>query len=78
MNISEIIDINSLRYDKLTKTSLHFTSFYSETSVPTLRNFCDLHELNNLVRELSFFKNLDNPSFIGLFLANCSKGFQET
>ena len=72
MNLSKIIDRNSSRYDKC----LYIGDFNSETS--SLRNFCDLYKLKNLVRELTCFKNLDNPSCIDLFLTNYSRSFQDT
>ena len=50
----------------------------SVSSETALRNFCDLYQLKNLVREPTCFKNPDNPSCIDLFLTNCSRSFQDT
>ena len=49
----------------------------SVSSETALRNFCDLYQLKNLVREPTCFKNPDNPSCIDLFLTNCSRSFQD-
>ena len=67
MNLSNIIDRNSSRYDKY----LCIEDFNSETSETALRSFCGLYKLKNLVKEPTCFKNLDNPSGINLFLTNC-------
>ena len=74
MNLSKIIDRNSSRCDKY----LCIRDSNSETSETALRNFCDLYKPKNLVKEPTCFKNPDNPSCIGLFLANCSRSFQDT
>ena len=73
-NLSKIIDRNSSRCDKY----LCIRDSNSETSETALRNFCDLYKPKNLVKEPTCFKNPDNPSCIGLFLANCSRSFQDT
>ena len=73
MNISKTIEINSSRYDKY----LWIGDFNSETSETALRNFSDLFKLKNLVLEPIWFKNPGNPSYIDLFLTNCSRSFQE-
>ena len=62
----------------LTMTNLCIGDFNSATSETTLRNFCDLYKLKNLLSELTCFKNLDNPSCIDLFVTNCSRSFQDT
>ena len=61
MNLSKMIDRNSLCYDKY----LCMADFNSETPETALRNFCDLYKLKNLARESSF-KNPDNSSYIDL------------
>ena len=74
MNLSQIIERNSPRYNKY----LCIGDFSSETSETALRNFRDLYKLKNLVREATCFKNPGNPSCIDLFLTNCSRRFQDT
>ena len=44
--------------------------FNSEFSEPCLNDFCDIYNLNNLVKEPAWFKKPDNPSCIDLFLTN--------
>ena len=74
MNLSIIIERNSSLFSKY----LFIGDFNSETSETALKNFCDLYELKNLIRELTCFKNPDNPSCTNLFLTNCSRSFQDT
>ena len=64
INLSKIIDKNSSCYDKY----LCIIDFHSELS----------EKLKNVVREPAFLKNLGNPSWIDLFLTNCSRSLQNT
>ena len=52
--------------------------FNSEFSEPCLNDFCDIFNLNNLVKEPTCCKNPGNPSFIDLFLTNRPRTFQCT
>ena len=52
MNLSQIIERNSPRYNKY----LCIGDFSSETSETALRNFRDIYKLKNLVREATCFK----------------------
>ena len=74
MNLSEISDRNSSRYDKY----LCIGDFNLEISDTALRNFCNLYKLRDLIRELTCFKNPGKPSCVDLFLTNCSRSFQNT
>ena len=74
INLSKIIDKNSSCYDKY----LCIIDFHSELSETAIRKFCDLYKLKNVVREPAFLKNPDNPSWIDLFLTNCSRSLQNT
>ena len=74
MNLSKIFERNASHYDKY----LCIGDFNSETSKTALRNFCDFYTQKNLVNGLMCFKNLDKPSFINLFLTNCSRSSQGT
>ena len=38
----------------------------------------ELYDLQNLVKEKTCFKSLQNPSYIDLFLTNCYRSFQKT
>ena len=74
MNLSKISDRNSSRYDKY----LCIGDFNLEISDTALRNFCNLYNLRDLIRELTCFKNPGKPSCVDLFLTNCSRSFQNT
>ena len=44
----------------------------------SLKCFFYQHELSNLVKETAYFKNMQNPSCIGILLTNNSYAFQQT
>ena len=44
----------------------------------TMRNFCNSYSLNSLLKQPTYFKNLENPSCIDLVLANRPQLFQTT
>ena len=52
--------------------------FNSETYEDAMKVFCSIYNLKNLVNELTFFKNVDNPSCIDLILTNKPLHFQMT
>ena len=62
MNLSKMIDRNSLCYDKY----LCMADFNSETPETALRNLYDIFKLKNLARGSTCFKNPDNSSYIDL------------
>ena len=74
MNLIKIMEKKNSSYVKY----LFIGDFNSETSETALKNFCGVYKLKNLNRESTCFKNLVNPSFIDLFLTNCSRSFQDT
>ena len=52
--------------------------FNSEITEPTMKEFCELFDLKNLVKENTCFKSLENPSCIDLILTNRYRSFQNT
>ena len=58
------------------------TLYLWETSTPKceepMNNFCSLHNLKNLIKSPTCFKNPDNPICIDLVLTNKHRSFQNT
>ena len=52
--------------------------FNSETSEPEMTDFCEIYNLENLVKKPTCFKNPLNPSCIDLILTNKTRSFQDT
>ena len=71
-NLGEALDLNS-RYDK----KLLIGDFNTEVS-DVLSIFLHQHDLENLVKGKTCFKNANNPGTIDLFLTNNSLAFQNT
>ena len=59
-------------------TSVLAGDFNAEEKEILLNNFMDLYDLQNLVKENTCFKSVENPSCVDLFLTNCSNSFQST
>ena len=43
-----------------------------------LSEFLDLYDLKNIVKQNTFFKVVENPSWVDIFLANSGRSFQNT
>ena len=71
-NLDKALDLYS-RYDK----KLLVGDFNTEVS-DVLSIFLYQHDLKNLVKDRTCFKNANNPSTIDLFLTNNSLAFQNT
>ena len=52
--------------------------FNTEITEHYIESFLYEHELSNLVKEKTCFRNMQNPSFIDLLLTNNSYAFQQT
>ena len=52
--------------------------FNTETSEPRIDSFIYEHDLQNLVKEKTYFKSVENPSCIDLILINNVMDFQNT
>ena len=61
-------------YDK----RLLIGDFNTETSEPRIDSFIYEHHVQNLVKEKTFFKCVQNPSCIDLILTNNARAFQNT
>ena len=72
-NLDKAIDVYS-HYEKV----LLVGDFNAEISEFCLDSFLYQHELKNLVKEKTCFKNVSNPSCIDLFLTNSALSFQHT
>ena len=57
---------------------LFLGDFNSQQSGNCVNDFWNVYNLSSLVKEPTCFKNLDDPSFIDMFLTNRSKRFQST
>ena len=49
--------------------------FNAEMTGPSLKEFCNLYSLKNLIKKPTCFKNPDNPKVIDLLLTNRPKSF---
>ena len=72
-NLDKALDTYS-RYDKV----LLVGDFNTEISEQRIESFLYMHELCNLVKEKTCFKNMQNPSCIDLLLTNNVYAFQQT
>ena len=52
--------------------------FNSETSEPTMAEFCDLYNMKNLITEPTCFKSFLHPSSIDVMLTNKIRSFQNS
>ena len=73
-NIGYALDIYTQYYDKIILVG----DFNAEVGEVVLKNFMELYELKNLVKENTCFKSAENPSCVDLFLTNCSTSLQHT
>ena len=72
-NLDEALDTYS-RYDTLSLVR----AFFTKISEHCIESFLYIHELCNLVKEKTCFKNIQNPSCIDLLLTNNVYAFQQT
>ena len=72
-NLDKAIDIY-IHYQKV----LLIGNFNAEISEFCLDFFLYQHELKNLVKEKTYFKNVSNPTCIDLFVTNNALSFQHT
>lgn len=50
-------------------------NFSSEITESAMEAFCEMYHLRNVIKDSTFFKNPDKPSYSDLILANFSKPF---
>ena len=72
-HLSKGLDIYMNKYD-----NMFLRYFNSETSGNYLNDFCNVYNLQNIVKEPDCFKNSNNPSCTDLFLTNHPRCFQNT
>ena len=65
--LGSALDIYTQNYDKI----LLVGDFNAEEKEVILRDFMELYDLRNLVKENTCFKSIGNPSCVDLFLTNC-------
>ena len=70
-NIISTMDIYLSHYDNF----LLIGDFNSEMSEPSMKEFCEIYNLKNLIRQPTCFKNPLNPSTIDLMLTNAVNRF---
>ena len=77
-NISYFLGYISKGLDKVLDTYENFIivgDFNSQMSEMHMKDFCDLYDLGNLIKEPTCFKNPNNPSSIDLMLTNRKSNF---
>ena len=65
------MDTSLTTYDNL----LLLGDFNSETSEFIMKEFCEMYNLQNLIKDPTFYKNPSNPSSIEVMLTNSPKSF---
>ena len=70
-NIGHALDIYTQNYDKIILVG----DFNTEVGEVVLKNFTELYDLKILVKENTCFKSAENPSYVDLFLTNCTTSY---
>ena len=73
-NLSKVLKRNLSQYERF----LCIGNFNSEMTKFAMKTFCNIYHLKNLVNVPTCYKNPLNPTYIDLFLTNCSHSFQDT
>ena len=73
-NLSNALNMYISEYDKILLTG----DFNTNESHVAMKNFLELFNLTNLVKENTCFKSIDNPSCIDLFITNSTQSFLHT
>ena len=73
-SIGRALNVYGSKYDRI----LLAGDFNAEDHEVTISNFLELYNLQNLVKEKTCFKSLNNPTCIDLFLTNCNRSFMHT
>ena len=80
-NISNFLSKISIEIDKLLpyyENILLLGDFNSTVLENDLKEFCEVYDLENLIKEPTCFKNANNPSSIDVILTNKRKSFQNS
>ena len=73
-NVSRVLDKYSHAYEKV----LLAGDFNAQENESCINNFITKHDLNNIVKEPTCFKNTENPTCIDLFITNFPNSFRVT
>ena len=76
-NIRYFLDKVSLELDKLLskyENLLMLGDWNSAVTEEDMENFCDMYDLENLIKEPTCFKSTENPSSIDVILTNRKRG----
>ena len=73
-NVTKILDKYNHSYDKV----LLAGDFNAQESETCLKNFITEHNMKNIVKEPTCFKNIENPTSIDLFITNFPNSFFAT
>ena len=80
-NIGDFLDKVSLELDKLLskyENLLMLGDWNSAVSEEDMKNFCNMYDLENLIKEPTCFKSTENPSSIDVILTNRKYKFQNS
>ena len=80
-NISNFLGKVSFELDKVLPkydNLLMLGDWNSTVKEEDMENFCDIHDLENLIKEPTCFKSTENPSSIDIILTNRKHNFQHT
>ena len=80
-NISNYLDQIGKELDKFLpqyENILLLGDFNSEMSEPPMREFCETYNLENLIKDPTFFKSIENPSCIDVMLTNRNACFENS
>ena len=72
--VSKVLDKHIINYDNL----LVIGDFNSSISEDALQSFCEIYDLENLIKQPTCYKNPINPTSIDLILTNRSNNFQNS
>ena len=73
-NVSKSLDKTMANYDNI----LILGDLNSTLSDAPMKNFCELYNLENLIKEPTCYKNPDNPSSNDVILPNSKTSFQNS
>ena len=73
-HVSKSLDKTMANYDNI----LILGDFNSTMSDVPMKNFCELYNLENLIKEPTCYKNPNNPSSIDVILTNNKNSFQNS
>ena len=72
--VSKTLDLHSSTYDKI----ILLGDFNTEIDEQHMQSFCDKYSLKSLIRQPTYYKNFEKPTFIDLILTNMPRSFQST